>query len=295
MNKKIILRVITVLIIAGVGIALYFFNNKNQAINESNNHRNFTYVNEESGYSFEYPEEWNAITNKYNSNNALFGPGATNESGYGGVEFIGTLSSGQSLKDFVKEFNSGVESGSVSETETTINGQNAIVSTLPKASMESTETKSVSFEKGGRVFNMYLMYKTDFVKYPEDEQRLAIFNQMISTFKIFDLPSIKVLSPNGGESWTKGQKVKITWSAPDLVKNVNIRLEVSGNPDSQNFNAAIVSNVPNTGGYEWTVKELYAEVWGITDLPASDKYFVIIEDSEKNNIYDKSDTTFSIQ
>jgi len=141
-----------------------------------------TYKNEEAGYAFKYPTEWNAVTNKYNSKNSLFGPGATNESGYGGVEFYGTLSAGQSLKDFIKKFNSGVEGGSTSESETTINGQTVVISILPKASIEPTEVKSVSFEKGGKVFNVYLMYKTNFDQYPEDEQRLNIFNQMLLTF-----------------------------------------------------------------------------------------------------------------
>jgi len=145
-----------------------------------------TYTNEEGGYLFKYPKEWNAVTNKYNSKNALFGPGATSESGYGGVEYTGTLSPGQSLKDFVKEFNLGVESGSTSETETTINGQTAIISILPKAAMEPMEGKSVSFEKDGKVFSMYLTYKTNFTQYPEDKQRLTIFNQMLSTFRFIE-------------------------------------------------------------------------------------------------------------
>jgi hypothetical protein len=148
-----------------------------------------TYQNEEGGYSFKYPNEWNVAINKFNPKNALFGPGATNESGIGGVEYIGVLSSGQSLSSFINEFNKGIESGSVSETETVINGNNAVISILPKASLaEPRETKSVSFEKDNKVFNTYLMYKTDLIKYPEDGQNLAIFDQILSTFK-FTSPS----------------------------------------------------------------------------------------------------------
>ncbi len=106
---------------------------------------------------------------------------------------------------------------------------------------------------------------------------------------------IIVISPNGGEIWSKGQKVKISWSAAKEIKSVNIRLAISGNEDSQNFNAAIASDVPNTGNYEWTVQELFAEVLGIKALPASDRYLITIEDSEKNNVYDVSDATFSIK
>lgn len=145
-----------------------------------------TYTNEEGGYLFKYPKEWNAATNKYNSENALFGPGATGESGYGGVEYVGTLLPGQSLQDFVKKFNKGIEAGSISETTVIINEQNAVISILPKAATEPTEVKSVSFEVDGKVFNVYLMYKTNFVRYEEDGQRLAIFNQILTTFKFLD-------------------------------------------------------------------------------------------------------------
>ena len=106
---------------------------------------------------------------------------------------------------------------------------------------------------------------------------------------------IKVISPNGGETWTKGQKVQISWGAAKEIKSVNIRLMISGNEDSQNFNAAIVSAIPNTGKYEWTVQDLYAEVLGIKGLPASNKYLVTVEDAEHNNIYDTSDATFTIK
>ncbi|MCX6744137.1 MAG: MliC family protein [Candidatus Parcubacteria bacterium] len=107
--------------------------------------------------------------------------------------------------------------------------------------------------------------------------------------------SIKVISPNGGEVWLKNQKVQITWNASKEIKTVNIRLSISGSEDAQNFNAAIASAIPNTGSYEWTVQDLFAEVLGITGLPASDKYLVTVEDSDHNNIWDASDATFSIK
>ena len=107
--------------------------------------------------------------------------------------------------------------------------------------------------------------------------------------------SVTVISPNGGEIWSKGQKVQISWNTTGGIKSVNIRLAVLGSDDAQTFNAAIASGVPNTGSYEWTVQELYAEVWGKNDLPASDKYVVTVEDSERNNIYDASDGTFNVK
>ena len=106
---------------------------------------------------------------------------------------------------------------------------------------------------------------------------------------------IKIISPNGGETWSKGQSVQILWEAKDEIEFVNIRLMISEGEDGQSFNAAIASNILNTGSHEWIVQDLYVEVWGVETLPLSDKYILFIEDSENNNTYDKSDSFFSIE
>jgi hypothetical protein len=135
----------------------------------------------------------------------------------------------------------------------------------------------------------------NFVK--TQESKFSLFGWFV---KLFDkgnqeIQGIKVLSPNGGETWEKGKKVKISWDSEKAVKSVNIRLYIAGDGEGQTFNAAIISDTPNTGKYEWTVQEIYAEVWGVKDLPASDKYLVTVEDSDRNNIYDTSDAVFSIK
>ena len=45
-----------------------------------------TFVNPNNGYGFLYPTNWNAAINVYNKDFALFGPGATGQSGTGGLE-----------------------------------------------------------------------------------------------------------------------------------------------------------------------------------------------------------------
>jgi membrane-bound inhibitor of C-type lysozyme len=107
--------------------------------------------------------------------------------------------------------------------------------------------------------------------------------------------NIKVISPNGGEIWQKGQKIKILWEASKAIKSVNIRLMVADGGEGQSFNAAIAADAINTGDYEWTVQELYAEVWGVNALPASDKYMLVVEDAQKNSIYDANDAPFVIE
>jgi hypothetical protein len=142
-----------------------------------------TYTNGEYGYQFEYPSNWSAATNEYNKSGALFGVGATSQSGTGGVELMGELKTGQSLKNFISEFNKGVESGSLSETESTINEQRVIISIMPHAGMPPTETKSVAFSNNGKVFNVYIRYHSETTKYPEDKTNLTAFDHLLSTFK----------------------------------------------------------------------------------------------------------------
>ena len=143
-----------------------------------------TFVNEAGKYEVKYPPEWNVAVNKNNSKNSLFGRAATSESGIGGIENVGTLSSDETLKAFVKKFNAGIESGSKSEVETTVGGNSVIVSLLSRASTEApSEVKSVSFDSNGAVYNMYISYRSDFVKYPDDKLNLDIFNRMLSAFR----------------------------------------------------------------------------------------------------------------
>ena len=125
------------------------------------------------------------------------------------------------------------------------------------------------------------------------EDGKALVDQILSTFKLFQpLSFVTVISPNGGEKLESGETLKISWKSSPDIKTVNIRLNILGNPDSQHFSAAIASNVPNTGSYEWVVKKLFAEVLGITDLPKSDKYSISVGAGPK--IYDSSDEPFSI-
>jgi membrane-bound inhibitor of C-type lysozyme len=147
---------------------------------------------------------------------------------------------------------------------------------------------------GGR----YATSDESFIFWSKGDGALVLENNAEKNYKgcvVLTSEGVKVISPNGGDKWSKGEKVKILWSAAKEIKSVNIRLSISGNEDSQNFNAAIASGAPNTGNYEWTVQDLYAEVLEVKALPASDKYLVTIEDKDHNNVYDMSDATFSIK
>lgn len=160
----------------------------------------------------------------------------------------------------------------------------------------------------GRNFNLpqtisasgvrYANHDESFVFWSKGDGALVLENGMEKDYTnciILIEEPIKIISPNGGEVWSKGQNVQILWEAKEEIEFVNIRLMISEDNEGQSFNATLASNILNTGSYEWIVQNLYSEVWGIEDLPLSDKYILLIEDSENNNINDKSDLFFSIK
>lgn len=93
---------------------------------------------------------------------------------------FGLIVNEQFLKAFVKNFNKNIESGSTSEIEAVINGKQVVISILPKAGIDKSEAKVVSFENNGEVFNVYLVYGE------KEQNEIYIFNQMLATFKFIN-------------------------------------------------------------------------------------------------------------
>jgi hypothetical protein len=64
-------------------------------------------------------------------------------------------------------------------------------------------------------------------------------------------PSVKVISPNGGETWNVGETRTITWTASDNV-GVN-KVDISYSTDGGKSWIIIATNLPNTGSYQWKI------------------------------------------
>ena len=69
-----------------------------------------------------------------------------------------------------------------------------------------------------------------------------------------EIPTIKVLSPNGGETWVKGKPYTIRWTSKGLKGNVKITLE-----KWQGQWYTIAESAPNTGRYSYTVPKSMPE------------------------------------
>ncbi len=61
-------------------------------------------------------------------------------------------------------------------------------------------------------------------------------------------PTIKIISPNGGEVWHQGDSVTIKWSSSDMPKDTFIYIVLSGGDYEVD-----VGTTTNTGSYKWAV------------------------------------------
>lgn len=98
-------------------------------------------------------------------------------------------------------------------------------------------------------------------------------------------PTVKVLSPNGGEGWQLGSTQNVTWEAnsPYGVSKISLYSDYDGQVD------AINSNLQNTGGYQWSIP--------LNSNYAGTKIKLKVKAQDAQNSYtaeDSSDEYFSI-
>lgn len=112
-----------------------------------------------------------------------------------------------------------------------------------------------------------------------DNQGLSAKTSISLTVTGTAIPSITVLSPNGGESWLKGNSYTISWKNNSFSDNVYIDL-LNENNFAVHF---IASNITNTGSYTWTLPT--ALTAGSYNLRVTNK---------EGSVKDESDAPFSI-
>ena len=96
-------------------------------------------------------------------------------------------------------------------------------------------------------------------------------------------PSVRVLSPNGGESLAVDSTFRIQWEATD---NVGVDHVIIWLFQDSNQIAVIASNYPNTGYFDWTVPDRAGSGY---------KVRIAAIDAAGNAGYDDSDSPFSIK
>lgn len=96
-------------------------------------------------------------------------------------------------------------------------------------------------------------------------------------FSISEIPTLRVLRPNGGEVWMIGDKEEFRWSSSQPAETVNIYLS-RDNGTIWDF----IASVPDTGAYPWQVTG-----------PVSDSCMVLISTTD-GSLFDTSDLSFKI-
>ncbi len=115
-------------------------------------------------------------------------------------------------------------------------------------------------------------------------------------------PSISVLYPNGGETFTEGSQVNIRWNTNGLSSNQKLNIVL--NAGLSGIGETIAKDVANTGSYLWTVKSLeepfYAHGGG-SRIILSGRYTISVVCSQQNYAtckfnrnFDTSDSVFTI-
>jgi RHS repeat-associated protein len=96
---------------------------------------------------------------------------------------------------------------------------------------------------------------------------------------------IKVLAPNGGETWAAGSVRQITWTGPGIYNDVKIDYSINNGSTWM----AIVDSTPDDGSYSWTVPDTPSQnclvhiddTFSDTDPPdTSDTVFTITSDTQ---------------
>lgn len=94
--------------------------------------------------------------------------------------------------------------------------------------------------------------------------------------------TIKITSPNGNESWYKGQSYNITWTRSNTYCGSNVKIELF---KGGILNSTITNSTENDGIFLWDVPN---------SLQNGSDYKIKITDISNSNYYDFSDTNFTI-
>ncbi|MEN3011180.1 MAG: hypothetical protein ABDI20_09550 [Candidatus Bipolaricaulaceae bacterium] len=107
-----------------------------------------------------------------------------------------------------------------------------------------------------------------------------IMDMSDANFRIAERPTIRVSTPNGGETWAVGSTRTIRWISTGVTGNVRIDLSRDGG-----FTwVTIISNTPNDG----------TESWRVTG-PATTRAKVRVVSINNPSISDESDANFTIR
>jgi hypothetical protein len=120
--------------------------------------------------------------------------------------------------------------------------------------------------------------------------KTPVLDEISINLKSYEMPSVTLTSPNGGEDWMKGKYYPITWDASGDLNSTPISIyystDLGGDPTTQDGNwTPIAQNIQNIGIYNWTVPSIET---------ANAVIIVLVMDIYDNYVVDTSDASFAI-
>jgi hypothetical protein len=112
-----------------------------------------------------------------------------------------------------------------------------------------------------------------------DAANAATFDVSNAVFAIVITPTLTLVSPNGGESWTAGSQEEIRWTSTGSIASVKLEYSLDNGESWTNID----NGINNDGGFNWNIPDVESE-----------NALVRISDAANNDISDTSDSPFSI-
>jgi len=137
-------------------------------------------------------------------------------------------------------------------------------------------------QEGGE-FKIYVMTRDEFIKDASDRPFTIETRETLAKDVPKLAPSIKVLYPNGGETWVTGSKYTVQWTSQAVSGNVKIMLKWGTGSGGW---YPLIDSTPNTGSYQYKIPEI-----GIGHQGNQFKIYVMAKDG---SVQDASDREFTI-
>ena len=155
-------------------------------------------------------------------------------------------------------------------------------SAVNSGSYNYTVPKTGIGQEGGQ-FKIYIITSDESIKDASDRPFSIETRATLAKDVPKALPMIKVIYPNGGETWVTGSKYTVKWTSQALGGNVKIMLKWGTGSEGW---YPLTDSTPNTGSYQYKIPEI-----GIGRQGNQFKIYVLSKDG---SVQDASDRQFTI-